>query len=45
LRWDCTRSTHLLDASVGQGFFGDARRLHRDLLADGAAQVLAERGR
>ena len=38
-------ATHLLDASVGQGFFGDARRLHRDLLADAAAQVLAERDR
>jgi hypothetical protein len=35
--------THLLDASVGQGFFGDPRRMHRDLLADGAAKVLAER--
>ncbi|HLQ38118.1 MAG TPA: hypothetical protein VK348_09970 [Planctomycetota bacterium] len=35
--------THLLDASVGEGFFGDARRLHRDLLADAAARVLAER--
>lgn len=35
--------THLLDASVGEGFFGDARRMHRDLLADAAAQLLAER--
>jgi hypothetical protein len=38
-------ATHVLDASVGEGFFGDARRMHRDLLADAAAQVLAERGR
>lgn len=38
-------ATHLLDASLGEGFFGDARRLHRDLLADAAAQVLAEKNR
>src|SRR6266852_1598170 len=38
-------ATHLLDASVGEGFFGDSRRMHRDLLSDAAAQVLAERGR
>lgn len=38
-------ATHLVDASVGEGFFGDARRMHRDLLADAAAQVLAESGR
>jgi len=36
-------ATHRLDASVGQGFFGDPRRLHRDLLSDAAAQVLATR--
>lgn len=35
--------THLIDASVGEAFFGDARRMHRDLLSDAAAQVLAER--
>ena len=34
--------THLLDASVGQGFFGDPLRMHRDLLSDAAAKVLAE---
>ena len=34
-------ATHLLDASVGEGLFGDARRMHRDLLSDAAAQVLA----
>jgi hypothetical protein len=33
--------THLLDASVGEGFFGDARRMHRDLLSDAAARILA----
>jgi len=36
-------ATHLLDASVGEGFFGDRRRMHRDLLSDAAAQVLATR--
>lgn len=36
-------ATHLLDASIGEGFFGDARRMHRDLLSDAAAQVLRER--
>jgi hypothetical protein len=35
--------THLVDASLGQAFFGDARRMHRDLLSDAAAQVLRER--
>ena len=35
--------THLIDASVGEAFFGDPRRMHRDLLADAAAQVLSER--
>jgi hypothetical protein len=35
--------THLLDSSIGEGFFGDPRRLHRDLLSDAAAQVLQER--
>jgi hypothetical protein len=33
-------ATHLLDASVGEGFFGDPRRLHRDLLSDAAARLL-----
>jgi hypothetical protein len=35
--------THLIDASVGEGFFGDPLRMHRDLLSDGAAQVLKQR--
>jgi hypothetical protein len=35
--------THLLDASVGDGFFGDPRRMHRDFLSDAAARILKER--
>jgi hypothetical protein len=35
--------THLLDSSVGEGFFGDPRRMHRDLLSEAAAQILKER--
>jgi hypothetical protein len=38
-------ATHLIDADVGESFFADARRMHRDLLSDAAAQVLAERKR
>jgi hypothetical protein len=34
-------ATHLLDASVGESFFGDPLRMHRDLLSDAATQVLA----
>jgi hypothetical protein len=36
-------ATHLLDSSVGEGFFADPRRMHRDLLSDAATQVLRER--
>ncbi|HEX4386356.1 MAG TPA: hypothetical protein VH083_25550 [Myxococcales bacterium] len=32
--------THLLDSSVGEGFFGDPRRMHRDLLSDAAKKLL-----
>jgi len=32
--------THLLDGSVGDAFFGDAMRMHRDLLADAAKKYL-----
>jgi hypothetical protein len=32
--------THLLDGSVGEAFFGDTMRMHRDLLGDAAAQYL-----
>jgi hypothetical protein len=33
--------THLLDGSVGEAFFGDYMRMHRDLLGDAAKQYLA----
>jgi hypothetical protein len=36
-------ATHRLDASVAKGFFADPRRMHRDLLSDAAAQLLATR--
>jgi hypothetical protein len=32
--------THLLDGSVGEAFFGDYLRMHRDLLGDAAKQYL-----
>ena len=32
--------THLLDGSVGEAFFGDYMRMHRDLLGDAATQYL-----
>jgi hypothetical protein len=32
--------THLLDGSVGEAFFGDYMRMHRDLLGDVAKQYL-----
>lgn len=32
--------THLLDATLGEGFFGDPQRFHRDLLGDAAAAYL-----
>ena len=32
--------THLLDGSVGEAFFGDYMRMHRDLLGDAAGQYL-----
>ena len=32
--------THLLDGSVGEAFFGDYLRMHRDLLSDAASQYL-----
>jgi hypothetical protein len=46
--WDETSqltllATHLLDSSIGEGFFHDPRRMHRDLLSDAAAQVLRDR--
>ncbi|HLY16036.1 MAG TPA: hypothetical protein VKR61_02370, partial [Bryobacteraceae bacterium] len=33
-------ATHLLDGSVGQAFFGDYMRMHRDLLGDAAGRHL-----
>ena len=35
-------ATHLIDASVGQALFGEPLRMHRDLLADAAAQRIRE---
>jgi hypothetical protein len=32
--------THLLDTAIGADFFGDGRRMHRDLLADAAEEYL-----
>ncbi len=32
--------THLLDGDVGEAFFGDAMRMHRDLLGDAAKKYL-----
>jgi hypothetical protein len=32
--------THLLDTAIGADFFGDDRRMHRDILADAAAEYL-----
>ena len=34
--------THLIDGSIGQGFFGEPLRMHRDLLADAAAERIKE---
>jgi hypothetical protein len=33
-------STHLLDGSIGEAFFGDYMRMHRDLLGDAAKEYL-----
>lgn len=33
-------ATHLLDGGVGEAFFGDPMRMHRDLLGDAAAEYL-----
>jgi hypothetical protein len=32
--------THLVDAAVGDYFFGDGQRMHRDLLADAAEEII-----
>lgn len=33
-------ATHELDAEIGEAFFGDPWRMHRDVLSDGAAKYL-----
>jgi len=33
--------THVLDASIGEAFFNEQLRMHRDLLSDGAARYLS----
>ena len=33
-------STHLMDSKVGLAFFDDKTRMHRDLLADAATDIL-----
>jgi hypothetical protein len=43
--WDEARAvnllgTHELDTAIGSAFFADPRRMHRDLLADAAAEHL-----
>jgi hypothetical protein len=43
--WDEPRAldlfgTHLLDGDIGEGFFGDYMRMHRDLLGDAAKEYL-----
>ena len=35
--------THILDAEVGVYFFGDAQRMHRDVLADAAEHILRKK--
>ena len=36
-------ATHILDADIGSYFFDDRQRMHRDLLADAAEQILREK--
>ena len=35
--------THIVDADVGNSFFGDGQRMHRDLLADAAEDILRKK--
>jgi len=35
-------ATHMLDATIGESFFGDPWRMHRDLRADAAKRALSE---
>ncbi len=44
-QWDESKAldllaTHLVDGDVGRDFFGDTRRMHRDLLSDAAKEWL-----
>lgn len=36
-------ATHIVDAEVGISFFADGQRMHRDLLADAAEQIIRKR--
>lgn len=36
-------ATHLLDADIGVYFFNDAQRMHRDLLADAAEEIICKK--
>ena len=36
------RYTHLLDGNIGEAFFGDFMRMHRDLLGEAARQYLPQ---
>ena len=44
-RTSCVRvlGTHRVDADIGVYFFDDAQRMHRDLLADPAEQIIHKR--
>jgi hypothetical protein len=35
--------THLIDADIGNSFFGDNQRMHRDLLADPTEEIIAKK--
>jgi hypothetical protein len=35
--------THIIDADIGDSFFGDNQRMHRDLLADPTEEIIAKK--
>jgi hypothetical protein len=35
--------THIIDADIGESFFGDNQRMHRDLLADPTEEIIARK--
>jgi hypothetical protein len=35
--------THLIDADIGNSFFGDSQRMHRDLLADPTEEIISKK--